>query len=287
VTPLSGVDATGSIAPQLALERTGDVLAVWSRTIGTKTVIEAATLDVSRRAWSVATEPFKVTHDAFAPSVAVNRRGDGVIVWTSSDPTGLSVLASYRHAGKPWGQPQPVSGTAAGSLAPQVAVDARGGALAVWTQSNGGSSRVHAASFAATGSTWSAARVLSRLGEDAVTPQVTLDDAGDGAVAWSRYNGQSFVIQAAGYDGSGPALSRLSIPPAGTVGKRLVFTVTPRDVWTTVSTVRWSFGDGTAGSGRMTGHAYTRAGTYTLKITAADAFGHVSTAKRLLKVAEA
>ena len=285
VTPISGPDATGSIAPQLALEGTGDVLAVWSRTIKTRTVIEAATLSAVKRVWSTAAEPFTVTRDAFAPSVAVDRRGDGVMVWTSSDPAGLSVLASYRHAGKPWGQPQPVSGTAAGSLTPRVAVNARGDSLAVWTQSAGGFSRVQTASFAAAGSTWSAARVLSKMGADALTPQVMLDDAGDGVAAWSRYNGQSFVIQAAGYDGSGPALSRLSIPVTGKARRRLAFAVTPKDVWTTVSAIRWSFGDGTAGSGRATGHSYAQPGRYAAKVTAVDAFGHVTSVRRFVNIA--
>jgi hypothetical protein len=285
VTAVSGLDATGSITPQLALEGTGDVLAVWSRTIGTKNVVESATLDHAKRVWTAAAQPFPVVDDALAPSVVVDRRGDGVIVWTSSDPTGLSVLASYRRAGKTWSRPQPVSGTASGSLSPRVAVNARGDALAVWTQSTGGFSRVQAASFSAGGSTWSAARVLSRMGADALTPQVMLDDGGDGAVAWSRYNGQSFVIQGEGYDGSGPALSKLAIPAVGKVGRRLVFRVAPRDVWTTVSTIRWSFGDGTAGSGRATGHAYTRAGTYAARVTAVDAFGHATSVRRVIRIA--
>jgi hypothetical protein len=122
------------------------------------------------------------------------------------------------------------------------------------------------------------------MGADSLTPQVMLDDAGDGAVAWSRYNGQSFVIQAAGYDGSGPALSKLSIPLTGKVGKRLVFMVAPKDVWTTVSTIRWTFGDGTAGSGRATGHAYRQPGRYTTKVTAVDAFGHMTSVRRFVNI---
>ena len=285
VTGISGLDATGQITPELALEGSGDVLAVWSRTINAKSVIEAATLSAVKRTWSAAAQLFKVTRDALAPSVTVNRRGDGLIVWTSSDRNGLSVVASYRRAGKPWGQPQPVSGTAAGSLTPRAALDARGDALAVWTQSTAGFSRVQAASFAAAGSTWSAARVLSKMGADALTPQVVLDDAGDGAVAWSRYNGQAFVIQGAGYDGSGPALGRLSIPLTGKVGRRLVFAVMPKDVWTTVSAIRWSFGDGTAASGRETGHSYAQPGRYAAKVTAVDAFGHVTSVRRFVNVA--
>ena len=166
-------------------------------------------------------------------------------------------------------------------------VDARANAVTVWTQTIGGFSRVHAATFNGAGSAWSAARVLSKAGADSLTPQAALDDGGDGVVAWSRYGGQSFVVQGSGYDGSGPALAKLTVPKAGKVGKRLVFKVAPKDVWTTVGPIRWSFGDGTAGSGRTTGHVYARAGTYTLKITAADAFGHATSLKRVLTISAA
>jgi PKD domain len=83
------------------------------------------------------------------------------------------------------------------------------------------------------------------------------------------------------------ALAKLTVPTAGKVGKRLVFKVAPKDVWTTVGAIRWSFGDGTAGSGRTTGHVYARPGTYTLKITAADAFGHATSLKRVLTISAA
>ena len=281
---ISGPDATGSIAPQLALEGTNDVLAVWSRSVGARAVIEASTLGATKTVWNAAAQPFAVVNDALAPSVAVDKRGDGVIVWTNAGQAGLSVEASYRRSGKDWGRPQPVSGTASGSLTPRVAIDPRGNAVTVWTQTVGGFSRVHSSTFSGTGTAWSAARVLSRAGADSLTPQVALDGSGDGAVAWSHYDAQSFVIQGSGYDGSGPALSKLSVPVAGKVGTRLVFKVTPKDVWTTVGAIRWSFGDGTAGSGRMTGHAYTRPGTYTLKVTATDSFGHATTTKRVLKI---
>src|SRR5262249_3484762 len=215
---ISGPDVTGSIAPQLALEGSNDVLAVWSRSVDKRSVIEAATLAAGKTAWSPATQPFAVTNDALAPSVAVDERGDGVIVWTSSGQAGLSVDASYRKEGKGWGRPQSVSGTAPGSLTPRVAMDARGNAVTAWTQTAGGFSRVHASTFVGAGTTWSAARVLSKAGADSLTPQPGLDDGGDGVVAWSHYNVQSFVIQASGYDGRGPDLAKLAVPATGRAG---------------------------------------------------------------------
>jgi PKD repeat protein len=123
------------------------------------------------------------------------------------------------------------------------------------------------------------------VGADALTPQVALGAEGDGVVAWARYDGRTFVIQAVGYDNSGPALGKVAIPASGSVGRRLVFTVAPKDVWTTIGAIRWTFGDGTAGSGRATGHVYTRPGRYTARVTVADAFSHVTTVRRTVTIA--
>src|SRR5207248_4424557 len=115
---------------------------VWSRSVGTAMVIEAATRSASTGAWTPPTRVVPTGADALAPSIAVDKRGDGVIVWTSSDKSGLALLASYRRPGKAWGAPVVLSAPAPGPLAPQVALDSRGDALVVWTRPIGGFSRV-------------------------------------------------------------------------------------------------------------------------------------------------
>ncbi len=281
---LSGPDPSGSLAPQLALESTGDVIAVWSRSIGTSTVVEQATRAAAGGAWSAATQISPSGPDALAPEIAVNQRGDAAVVWTSSDPSGLGVVALLRRASRAWGPPAMLVSDVSGPLAPQIALDPKGDALAVWSHSTSGYSRVQAAGLSAGSRSWSSPRALSRPGADALIPQVALDAVGDGAVAWARYNGQSFVIQGVGYDGSGPELDKLAVPASGVVGKRLTFAVTAKDVWSAVRSITWSFGDGTAGSGRLTGHTYTRAGRFTVQVTATDSVGHVTSVRRSVSV---
>jgi PKD domain len=281
---LSGPDATGSLTPQVGLEGSGDVTAVWSRSIGTRTVIQSATRDSAGGAWSPPRQISPNGPDAVAPSIAVNNRGDAVAVWTSSDPSGLSVVADVRKPGKDWGPSAVLAGAVSGPLAPQIALDARGDALAVWSHSPGGHSRVQAAGRLAGSTSWSQPRDLSMPGADALTPQVTLDTDGDGAAVWARYNGQTFVVQGAGYDGSGPALDKLAVPASGVVGKRLTFAVAPTDVWAAVRTIRWRFGDGSAGQGRLIGHAYARPGRYAAQVTATDSFGHVRSVRRWVRI---
>jgi hypothetical protein len=281
---LSGPDPSGRVAPQLALEGSGNVTAVWSRLIGTSTIMESSTRDAARGTWSPPRQISPAGSDALAPVIAVNKRGDGVIVWTSSDQSGLAVVAIIRKPGQDWGLPTVLVGPVSGPLAPQVALDARGDAVAVWSHSAGGNSLVQAAGRMAGSSSWSQPNTLSKSGSDALTPQVALDTAGDGAVAWARYDGQTFVVQGIGYDVSGPALDKLAVPSSGVVGKRLTFAVAPKDVWTTVRSIRWRFGDGSTGQGRRAGHAYARPGRYAAQVTATDSFGHVRSVRRWVRI---
>ncbi len=284
---LSGLDANGQIAPQLAVEGTNDVTAVWSRTVVASAAIELTTRNAATGAWSAPKQIFPTSSNALGPLIAVNKRGDGVIVWTSSDRPGLAVVASFRPAGQPWGPPTVLASAGSGPFTPQVALDARGDALVVWSDLAAGHSRVQAAGLAAGGSSWSAPQTLSTPGADALTPRVGLDDQGDGAATWAQYGGQSFVIQAAGYDASGPELNKLAVPATGVVGRHLVFTVTAKDVWSTVRTIRWRFGDGTAGQGKVTGHTYRRPGRYAADVAATDSLGHVRSIRRWVKISSA
>src|SRR5581483_5113777 len=129
--------------------------------------------------------------------------------------------------------------------------DGQGDVVVVWTRSNGGPSRVQAMARQAASGDWSAPEEPSRPGADAPTPQLALDGQGDGALAWSRCDQKSCVVEAAGYDGSAPALDDLAVPARGAAGVPLTFSVAPLDVWSAVTSIRWSFGDGQARDARL------------------------------------
>ncbi len=54
----------------------------------------------------------------------------------------------------------------------------------------------------------------------------------------------------------------------------------------TVQSHSWDFGDGTTGTGATTTHAYTRGGTYTIRLTVTDAAGATATTERQVTVVE-
>ena len=62
------------------------------------------------------------------------------------------------------------------------------------------------------------------------------------------------------------------------------FSVSPVDAWSAVASTRWSFGDGTAASGRRVSHRYAVPGAYPVTATSSDVLGNSSQAIRAVLV---
>jgi len=128
-------------APQVALDGRDNATAIWSFGVGPATdrgLSQAgaeADLPAGRR-W---TSPRTVWSSAppiggglVSQKLAVDARGDAVVVWTQPG-AGLSrVHADYRPAGRPWQPSQIVSPPRVQAELPRVALDGRGRALVVW-----------------------------------------------------------------------------------------------------------------------------------------------------------
>jgi PKD domain len=92
--------------------------------------------------------------------------------------------------------PQDISAPANDAGEPQVAVDAAGDAVAVWSREDGAHHVVQAASRPAGGS-WSPPEDLSAPGRDALEPRLAVNAAGDAVAVWQRSNGSRTVVQSA------------------------------------------------------------------------------------------
>jgi len=61
--------------------------------------------------------------------------------------------------------------------------------------------------------------------------------------------------------------------------------VAPFDVWSSLAgPPRWSFGDGGTARGTAVTHKYANVGSYTVRVSAADAVGNRMSRRRLLKI---
>jgi PKD domain len=133
------------------------------------------------------------------PQVAVGASGDAVAVWPQLEGRYV-IQASTMSAGGTWGPPVDISPpTLSGedSLAPQVAMNAAGEAVAIWAY-RGSNITIKGANRTPQG-IWGAADGLSVPGGDLGFLDVAIDSAGRAVAIWTRMQTSTsdYVIEAA------------------------------------------------------------------------------------------
>ncbi|MGZ6638599.1 MAG: hypothetical protein ACXVII_37790 [Solirubrobacteraceae bacterium] len=132
----------------MAVDGQGNAIAVWQRSDGTNTIVQAA----ARAAGGSFGAPQDLSaagQKAGFPEVALDGQGNAIAVWQRFDGTNFIMQAAVRAAGGSFGAPQDLSAAGQTANDPQVAVDGRGNAIAVWSRSNGTNYIVQAAARAA------------------------------------------------------------------------------------------------------------------------------------------
>jgi hypothetical protein len=190
----AGQDAYG---PQVALDANGDAVAVWWRSDGSNPVVQAASRS-RRGTWSTPADLSAAGQDATEQQVALDQKGDAVVVWDRFDGSNFIVQAATRPKGGTWSSPADLSAPGHSAIEPQVALDPKGDAVAVWYRGDGSNLIIQAASRPK-GGNWSSPVNLSAPNQDAFEPQVALDQKGDAVAVWDRFDGsdRSLVVQAA------------------------------------------------------------------------------------------
>ena len=134
--------------PQVALDADGNAVAVWHQSDGTRRNIWANRFTPSG-GWGTA-ELIETDNvgDAFSPQVALDANGYGLAVWYQSDGTRENIWANRFTPSDGWGAAELIETDNAGNARrPQVALDANGYGLAVWSQSDGTRENVWANRF--------------------------------------------------------------------------------------------------------------------------------------------
>jgi PKD domain-containing protein/PASTA domain-containing protein len=185
-------------APQVALDSAGDGLAVWYRSNGDGSVIQA-TQHLAGGGWEPPQDLSAKGLNAYYPQLAVNASGYAVAVWEGSPANGASVVqAAVRPSGGLWGRADDLSP----GLDPHVAVASYGAAVAVWVRSEGESSVIQA-SVRPYAWSWSAPTDISSPGAYAGEPQVAFDGYGNALAVWRRFDGANWIVQAAAHPSGG------------------------------------------------------------------------------------
>ena len=125
------------------------------------------------------------------PQVAVSADGTAIAVWVGYDlqNQGMSAYASRYQSGTGWSAPERLESDLRALQEPQVAMDANGNAVVVWSKGGGGQNDEIWAAVYRNGTGWSPPVQLDNgnpaRGE---SPRIAMDANGAAIAVWKRYN---------------------------------------------------------------------------------------------------
>ncbi len=194
-------DNTGSAwVPQVTVDDSGNAVAVWNQTDGTRDNIWANRYVVNS-GWGTA-ELIETDNagSAWGAQVSVDDSGNAIAVWNQYDGARDNAWANRYVAGTGWGTPELIESDNTGSVGSvKVAVDASGNAVAVWRNHDGVRSNIMANRYVI-GTGWGSAELIET--EDngsASAAQVAVDDSGNAIAVWSQSDGTRSNIWANRY----------------------------------------------------------------------------------------
>jgi hypothetical protein len=188
-------------APQVALDATGNAIAVWHRRdSGTDSV--ASNRYTAGAGWGSAafleTDAAIISRNA---RIAADAAGNAITVWEQYAGATANVMASRYSAGSGWGTPVLIETNDAGSaFTPQIVIDADGNATALWSQRD-------AAAFTfniwtnryVPGSGWGSAVAIDGQVEPAQAPALGVDASGRVVAVWEQTVGALTHLWASGW----------------------------------------------------------------------------------------
>jgi hypothetical protein len=123
---------------------------VWIRSNGANTIIQGAVRPTGG-AWQPAVNLSADGESAFEPQVAVDAAGNAATVWKRYDGTRWLIQAATRPASGAWQPEVNLSAEGQSASEPEVALDRRGDAVAVWEHYDGSNGIIQGGSYDAAG----------------------------------------------------------------------------------------------------------------------------------------
>ena len=182
-------------APQIVLDTNGNATAIWYTIVGSNSIIQAST-KLFGETWQDAVNLSLLGQQVGDPQIAVDGGGNVTAVWWKRDGANHIVQTSTKPFGENWQTATDLAQVGQGFGLPQIAVDPKGDATAVWYYTGGGGETIIQASTKPFGGTWQAAADLSLSSQSSIEPQVAVDANGNATAIWQLYVGNNWVIQA-------------------------------------------------------------------------------------------
>lgn len=226
---LSEPGAPGESAwlPKVAVDPRGDAIVVWQRSNSSGDDIIQSSFRAADGAWEKPVNLSEAGENANAAQVALDPNGDAVAVWNRFNGSNWVVQSASRPSGGTWQQPVHLSEGGDSSEGPQVAVDPRGDAAAVWEHHTEGGELIQGTSRPAGGS-WQEPVNLSEPAENTLEPHIGLDAAGDAVMTWERSYDGGEIIQTSYKPAGGSWQQAVNLSAPGASAYRQHVSVDPR-----------------------------------------------------------
>ena len=179
---------------QIAIGADGAATAVWSRSTGSNTVIQAATRATGSASFASPVNVSVGGGSGYVPQIAISPDGAATAVWQELNSGTYVIKAATRAAGSgSFDTPVALSLGGPSVSYPQIAIGS-----VVWSRRNGGGTKIiQAATRAAGSATFGTPVDLSADGRNALYPQIAIAPDGAATAVWERTNGTNVIIQAA------------------------------------------------------------------------------------------
>jgi hypothetical protein len=190
-------NAGDAMNPQVASDTSGNAVAVWFQSDGTRYNAWANRYTAASGLWSTAQLIETDNGDAYYPQVAMDGSGNAVAVWYQFDGSRYSIWANrYSAASGLWGAAQLIETDNTGSaFSSQVAMDSTGNAVAVWYQYDGTINNIWANRYNVATGLWGAAQLIETDNAgSALTPQIAMDSGGNALAVWYQFDGSRYNI---------------------------------------------------------------------------------------------
>jgi PKD domain len=183
-------------SPQVAIDQQGDITSVWNRSNGTNYETQTAYRPAGG-SWQAPVTLSETGYDAGSAQIAVDPEGDAAAVWSTFPPaSGRTIQAAVKsHAGT-WSAPVTLADIGEPEGKPQIAIDSRGNAVAVWEEQpiNPGPQYIQTAVRPA-GGVWSAP--VNVPGSNGRDPSIAMDAEGNAIVTWLSFESIQSAIRLA------------------------------------------------------------------------------------------
>ena len=175
--------------PLVAVDGSGNAVVVWCQWNETGPNVWSNRYVVGE-GWGTAQMIETSERTTIYPRVAVDSSGSAIAVWCQDDGISHYNIWSNRFVpGAGWGAPELAQTDSAWHAeGPQVAVDMRGNATAVWRQSDGVRDNIWSNRYVV-GTGWGTAEMIEDQDGYVLYPQVSVSGSGDAVSVWVQHDG--------------------------------------------------------------------------------------------------